>query len=315
MSALRRTGAGGCIDGLYGCIDIGSNTTRLLVADVEGGRLRELSARRVFTHIGASLDPDGRIPARKVEETARVAAELAEEARGLGAGRLTVLGTAAVRQAMNAAELEAAVRERAGLELRVLTGEQEAALSFAGACHALEHADGRLAVVDVGGGSTEIAVGPAHRRPEWWQSVPLGSSLLCRRHLRSDPPAPGELAAARAEAAQVLAELTPPAVDEAVAVGGTATSLEPLMGARLTPDTLSAGLRRLCAQPAEAAAKDLGLPPERVRLLPGGMTVLAAVSALLGTALRVVRSGLREGALLELSRRPAGPARPDAGAA
>jgi exopolyphosphatase/guanosine-5'-triphosphate,3'-diphosphate pyrophosphatase len=311
---LRAVSEGACIDGLYGCIDIGSNTTRLLVADVEDGRLREISARRVFTHIGASLGPDGHIPPRKVEETARVTAELAEEARGQGAVTLTVLGTAAIREAANAHELQEAVRAQCGLELRVLSGEEEAGLSFSGACHALEAGDGRLAVVDVGGGSTEIAVGPRRGRPEWWRSVPLGSSLLCRRHLRSDPPGRVELAAARQEADAVLAELHPPAVDEAVAVGGTAVSLDPLVGRRLEPESLTRGLGRLCSQPAEAAAQELGLPPERVRLLPGGMTVLAAVSGLLGTAMRVVRSGLREGALLELSR-PAGSARPDAGAA
>jgi exopolyphosphatase/guanosine-5'-triphosphate,3'-diphosphate pyrophosphatase len=278
------------------------------------GRLRELLARRVFTHLGSSLDPDGRIPPRKVEETARVTAELAEEARSLGADTLTVLGTAAVREAANARELHEAVRRHCGLELRILSGEEEAALSYAWACHALDEQEGSLAVVDVGGGSTEIAVGTPTRRPDWWRSVPLGSSLLCRRHLHSDPPAPGELVAARAEADAVLAELSPPPVDRAVAVGGTATALDPLVGERLNPDTLSAGLGRLCSLPVGSAAQELGLAPERVRLLPGGMTVLAAVSALLGTALRVVRSGLREGAVLELSRR-AGPARPDAGAA
>jgi exopolyphosphatase / guanosine-5'-triphosphate,3'-diphosphate pyrophosphatase len=314
MRLLRRVGAGACIDRLYGCIDIGSNTTRLLVAEVEEGRLREVQARRVFTQIGASLGPDGHIPGPKVEETARVTAELVEEARRLGVDSLTVLGTAAVREAANGAELQAALRERAGVDLRVIDGKEEAALSFAGACHALEASDGRLAVVDVGGGSTEIAVGRARRAPEWWRSVPLGSSLLCRRHLRSDPPAEHELAAARAEADAVLAELAPPHVDEAVAVGGTATALSQLVAGPLTRDTLSTGLGRLCAQPAASAARDLGLEPERVRLLPGGMTVLAAVSGLLGTALRVVRSGLREGALLELSR-PAGPAQPGAGAA
>lgn len=314
VPGLRRAGAGACIDGLYGCIDIGSNTTRLLVAEVEHGRLREVLARRAFTHIGASLGPDGHIPAPKLEETARLTAELAEEARRLGVDTLTVLATAAVRDAANGAQLQEAVREHSGLELRVISGREEAALSFAGACHALETPDGRLAVVDVGGGSTEIAVGEARRGPEWWHSVPLGSSLLCRRHLHSDPPGASELAAARAEADAVLAELAPPAVDDAVAVGGTATALSQLVAGRLDPDSLSTGLDQLCSQPAASAARDLGLEPDRVKLLPGGMTVLAAVSALLGTALRVVRSGLREGALLELSR-PAGPARPGAGAA
>jgi exopolyphosphatase/guanosine-5'-triphosphate,3'-diphosphate pyrophosphatase len=159
-------------------------------------------------------------------------------------------------------------------------------------------------VIDVGGGSTEIAIGPAHGRPDQVESLRVGSSLLRERHLCSDPPAPEELEAARAEVEEALAPVDAGPLDSAVAVGGTATSLHLVVGPRLTAETLRQGLKRLCAQPADAAAQALGLDPQRARLLPAGILVLAGVAARLGTALRIVRGGVREGAVLELAGSP-----------
>ncbi|MGI8750468.1 MAG: hypothetical protein ACR2J6_07965 [Thermoleophilaceae bacterium] len=289
----------------FGCIDIGSNTTRLLVAELDGGRLREILNRRVFTCIGASASASGEIPPEKVAETSTVTRALTAEARGLGASQIGIVGTAAIRQAPNREELERAVRAATGLRLRVLSGTEEAELSFAGACHALEHAPGRLAVVDVGGGSTEIAVGHAHRAPEWSQSLRMGSSLLCERHLRSDPPTAGEIDAACAEVDELLAGVDSPAADSAVAVGGTATSLTGLVGERLTKESLKSGLARLCALSAQETAVELGLPLERARLLPAGIAVLAGIAAWLGCALQIVRGGVREGTVLQMAGRGA----------
>ncbi len=284
-----------------GCIDIGSNTTRLLVAGVEDDRLREVANRRVFTSLGASLTPAGEIPAAKLSEVAEVTATLAAEARELGAGQVAVVGTAAVRRAANRAALERAVADASGLSMRILSGTEEAALSFAGACHALPDFEGRLAVVDVGGGSTEVAVGQAHGDPEWSQSLHVGSSLLRERHLESDPPARVQVEAACAEVDELLAGVSAPATDFAVAVGGTATALIGLVGRRLTAEGLRSGLGRLCAQPAEQTARELGLPVERARLLPAGIAVLAGVAAWLSCALEIVQGGLREGTLLEMA--------------
>jgi exopolyphosphatase/guanosine-5'-triphosphate,3'-diphosphate pyrophosphatase len=285
-----------------GCIDIGSNTTRLLVAEVEDGRLREVANRRVFTSLGASLTPGGEIPASKVAEVAEATAGLTAEAHALGATKLAVVATAAVRRATNRAALEGAIAEAGGPRLRVLSGTEEAELSFAGACHALPEVQGRLAVVDVGGGSTEVAVGEAHGHPEWSQSLHVGSSLLRERHLRSDPPHAGQVEAACAEVDELLSAYRAPDTELAVAVGGTATSLLGLVGRHLTAEGLRSGLSRLCAHPAEQTAQELGLPLERARLLPAGIAVLAGVAAWLSCALEIVHGGLREGALLEMAR-------------
>lgn len=284
-----------------GCIDIGSNTTRLLVASVEGGQLREVAARRVFTAIGASVSQEGEIPSAKLAETAEVTAALAAEARTLGATAIAVVGTAAVRQAPNRAELEDAVRAASGLDVRVLSGTEEAELSFHGASHALEGLSGRLAVVDVGGGSTEVAVGQAHGQPDWSRSLRIGSSVLRERCLRSDPPERTQVEAACAEVDELLAGVVAPAADSAVAVGGTATSLVNLAGERLTRESLRPGLARLCERPAAATARELGLPVERIRLMPAGIAVLAGVAAWLGCALQIVRGGVREGMVLRMA--------------
>ena len=287
---------------MYGCIDIGSNTTRLLVAEVSAGRVRALAARRIFTRIGASLGADGAIPAEKVAETAQVAGALAAEAADMGTRSVVLLGTAAVRDATNADELRAAVEAAAGIPMRVLEGDEEAQLSFAGARQGLE--DGvveRLAVVDVGGGSTELAVGSATGPAGWTTSLSIGSSVLCTRHPASDPPTDDELAAWRAAAEAALDGVQPPPVDLALAVGGTATSLHRMTGPRMTEESLQRALARVCECPSEQAARDLDLDPERARLLPAGIAVLVALARRLGTGLRPARGGLREGAVLELA--------------
>ena len=178
------------------CIDIGSNTTRLLVAEPEEGRLRELVARRVYTRLGRSLRETGSIPAEKVAETAEVTAAQAREAHDLGAERVAIVATAAIRQAANRDELVAAVEDAAGIAPRILTDEEEARLAFLGASRALPApVEGRVAVVDVGGGSSEMAVGTIAAGVEWAASVAIGSGFLADGYLRSDPPYPAELSA------------------------------------------------------------------------------------------------------------------------
>jgi exopolyphosphatase/guanosine-5'-triphosphate,3'-diphosphate pyrophosphatase len=281
------------------CIDVGSNTTRLLVADTDLTGLEDVRNERVFTLIGRSLDSSGRIPPGKVEETAAVVARQAELATELGAERIRAVATAAIRSASNARELVAAVERRAGIPLEVLTGEAEARLAFRGAAYAVE-AEGTLVVIDVGGGSTEIAVGSAGGGVERAESIPIGSSVLAERHLRADPPSESERAALRDEVARALEHFEPPAVDQAVAVGGSATSLLHLAGRELGPEELDRALETLCSEPAEALAERFRLDAVRVRLLPAGVLVLAELARRIDRPLRIGRGGLREGVLLEM---------------
>jgi exopolyphosphatase/guanosine-5'-triphosphate,3'-diphosphate pyrophosphatase len=284
---------------ILGCIDIGSNTTRLLVAEAGDGPLRELTAERVFTCIRKSLDGGGRIPPEKVAETVRVVGAQARRAHDLGATAIVAVATAAIRDAPNRDELERGVEDALGVPLRVISGEEEARLSFVGATRTLsDPATGTVAVVDVGGGSTEMAVGSPDGHVEWWSSLPVGSGLLADRHLRSDPPTAEEIDAVRRQVAAALDGLAVPVVDSAVAVGGTATSLARVLGAALDHEALERGIELLSQAPIAELASRLSLDPERVRLLPAGILVLQAVSDRLGP-LQIARGGLREGVLLE----------------
>jgi exopolyphosphatase / guanosine-5'-triphosphate,3'-diphosphate pyrophosphatase len=283
------------------CIDIGSNTTRLLVADAGNGNLRELVAQRAFTRIGKSLDAGGAIPAEKIAETAEVVATQAKVARDVGAERIVTVATAAIRNAPNRDDLLEAVRHVDGISLEVLTGEEEARLSFVGATRTLlTPAEGTIAVIDVGGGSSEIAIGEPDGAMAWSASFRIGSGFLADAYLRSDPPSIAELEKVRRHVAGTFEGLEPPPARAAVAVGGTATSLRRLLGAELSHETLERGIRVLSVTPIDEVAARFELDPERIRLLPAGILVLSAMSDLLGLPLRIARGGLREGVLLEL---------------
>ena len=282
------------------CIDIGSNTTRLLVADARDGALRELLAQRVFTRIGKSIGKDKSIPADKVAETAGVVASQARMAREAGAARIEAVATAAIRKAVNREDLVAAVERAAGVPLRVLTEEDEARLSFIGATRSLAlPPQDTVAVVDVGGGSSEIAVGTMAAGVQWWASLPIGSGLLSEGYLHSDPPTAQELEHARLHAAGSFEGLAVPAAAEAVAVGGSATSLRRLVGAELRHDALERSIQILATTPSAEVARRFDLAPERVRLLPGGILIFDELSQKLGRSLQIAAGGLREGVILE----------------
>jgi exopolyphosphatase/guanosine-5'-triphosphate,3'-diphosphate pyrophosphatase len=284
------------------CIDIGSNTTRLLVADAEDGRLRELVTQRAFTRIGRSLGNNGgSIPPEKIAETADVVRTQTTVAREVGAEEIVAVATAAIRHAANRDELVAAVEDAGGMPLTVLSDEEEARLSFVGATRTLlQPADGTIAVIDVGGGSTELAVGEPDGSMAWSASFRIGSGFLADSYLRSDPPSIDELEKVRRHVVGTFEGLDPPPADSAVAVGGTATSLRRLVGAELSHETLERGIRVLSLTPIDEVARRFELDTERVRLLPAGILVLEALSDVLQLPLRIARGGLREGVLLEL---------------
>jgi exopolyphosphatase/guanosine-5'-triphosphate,3'-diphosphate pyrophosphatase len=283
------------------CIDIGSNTTRLLVADAGNGSLRELVTQRAFTRIGRSLASSGSIPPEKIAETAEVVATQAKVAREVGAEQIVAVATAAIRNAPNRDQLTAAVSTAGGMALEILSGEEEARLSFVGATRTmLSPVDGTIAVIDVGGGSSEIAVGEPNGEMAWSASFRIGSGFLADAYLRSDPPSVDELEKVRRHVSGTFEGLEPPPAGDAVAVGGTATSLRRLLGAELSHETLERGIRVLCTTPIDEVAARFELDPERVRLLPAGILVLEAISDLLRLPLRIARGGLREGVLLEL---------------
>ena len=282
------------------CIDIGSNTTRLLVADCNGGGLREVHQERVFTRISRGLLTGGGISEAKVTEVATVVAGQLRVAQALGAADVLALATAAIRRASNREELSAAVRAACGLEVTVLTEQEEARLAFIGAARALNKAPaGALAVVDVGGGSSELIVGRVPNAVDWSRSLAVGSGDLADAFLHSDPPTPSELGRARQHIDQAFRGIEIPGTSLAVAVGGSATSLRRLAGGLLDHAVFSRTLELLCNAAGDEVARRFGLDRERVRLLPGGLLILQAAAERLGADLQIGYGGLREGALLE----------------
>jgi exopolyphosphatase/guanosine-5'-triphosphate,3'-diphosphate pyrophosphatase len=296
----------------YACIDLGSNTTRLLVAEVREGRIHPLLEDRVFTRVGTCLVEDRRIPREKVAEAAAVVEDQWRQAQELRPRDVALLTTAVVRQAVNGHELVSAIADRTGLEARVLSAQEEASLAFAGATRTLTAApEGRVAVVDVGGGSSEVAVGTVVGGVEWFASLPVGSGLLADTHLSSDPPAGEEIAAMRRDVASAIDGLEVPDAGSAVAVGGSASSLRRLVGDELCEDTLARALGLLTTHTRDELAEQFELDPERVRLLPAGVVVLDELRARVPAPLSAGRGGIREGAILDLALgRPVGPDAP-----
>jgi exopolyphosphatase/guanosine-5'-triphosphate,3'-diphosphate pyrophosphatase len=287
------------------CIDIGSNTTRLLVAEPDPARpggLLEVAAHRAFVRLTAEERRRG-VPDDKVQAIADAVAEQALAARTHRIEALRVVATAALRDAPGRDALIDRLTDAAGVPVEVLSGEEEAHLAFAGATAALAADGGVVLVVDVGGGSTELACGVPGVGVQWWASLPVGSGVLADAHLHDDPPTPEQLAAARTAAAAALAAAGCPRADVAWAVGGSATSLRRLCGAELTAASIGRALARLAGRPAFEAALDLDLHVERVRLMPAGLILLAEVARAAQCTLQVGGGGLREGVVLDLLAR------------
>jgi exopolyphosphatase / guanosine-5'-triphosphate,3'-diphosphate pyrophosphatase len=277
------------------CVDIGTNTTRVLVAEVQDGRLAEVLQQRAFTRIG--MTPE--IAPEKIAEVAQVVAEQVALAQQAGAKGVRVVATAAIRAALNRDEFIAGMT----CEVEILDEDEEARMAFLGATATLgAELEGTVAVVDVGGGSTEIAVGTVAGGVEWSSSFLVGSGVLADRYLRTDPPSLPELRAARDHAMEVLATRAFPAADCAVAVGGSAASLRTVVGAALDPPALKRALGILCAGPCGEVAAKYALDAERVRLLPAGILILDSAAQRLRRPLQIGRGGLREGIVLDMAR-------------
>lgn len=284
-----------------GAIDIGSNTTRVLVAEPQGGQLRKVLEQRAYTQIGADLKDDGAISAEKAAEVADVVATQVRLAHELGATEVRTVATAAIREAANATEVVAEIERVAGVRVDVLSEEEEGRLAFIGATKTLGHpVEGEIGVVDVGGGSSEIVIGTVAEGARWVKSFPIGSGQLTDEFLRNDPPSAAEIRKLRDHIDEFFAGVEVPQPEQAVAVGGSATSLRTLVGAVLEYETLERGVRVLCGDPIAEVAKRFELDPRRVRMLPAGVLLLEKLSELLGQPLQIGKGGLREGVILDL---------------
>jgi exopolyphosphatase/guanosine-5'-triphosphate,3'-diphosphate pyrophosphatase len=214
-------------------IDCGTNSVRMLIADVAGDRVTDVARRMQIVRLGAGVDRTGRLAPDAIERTRRALVDYAAEIDGSGAQRVRMVATSASRDASNAGDFRAMVRGVLGIEPEVITGDEEARLSFTGAVRGLS-ADAPYLVVDIGGGSTEFVTG--HSTVDAALSVDIGCVRMTERHLRSDPPTATEIVAAERDITA--------AVDRALtAVGGhSSRTLVGLAGSVTTVTALALGL-------------------------------------------------------------------------
>ena len=276
-------------------VDIGTNSTRLLIADVDpaSGSIEQLVRRSQVTRLGAGVDSHGSL---SEEAAARVFATLADYRREIDAhgcqANLAVL-TSAVRDASNGSSFAERVREDFHLDARVLSGDEEAQLTFLGAMSGRpddpEHAAEPIVVVDIGGGSTEFVVGRGHTAG-FHTSLPAGVVRMSERHIHSDPPAPNELQDLARDVRHTFLDGLPAPerapVTHAIAVAGTATSaaaidqeLDPydperVHGYTLRLATVELLLARLADMDEERRRQVVGLHPDRAPTIVAGMILL-----------------------------------------
>jgi exopolyphosphatase/guanosine-5'-triphosphate,3'-diphosphate pyrophosphatase len=286
---------------LCAAIDIGSNTTRLLVAEPAERQLKKVMEQRAYTRMNKALSDDGSIERSKIDEVGEVVATQVRLAEELGAEVIKTVATAAIRTASNRDEVIEAISDVAGVEVEILSEEEEGRLSFIGATKTLGHpVEGMIALVDVGGGSSEVILGTVSGGVEKVMSWPIGSGVLADELLERDPPSAAEIRKVRERIDEQFAEVEIEQPEHAVAVGGSATSLRRLVGAVLEYETLERGIRVLAGDPIADVARRFELDPRRVRILPTGVLLLEKLSELLGQPLQIGKGGLREGVVLDL---------------
>jgi exopolyphosphatase / guanosine-5'-triphosphate,3'-diphosphate pyrophosphatase len=301
--------------------DLGTNSTRLLVADVSpDGALTQLERRTEVTRLGEGVDASGRLAPEAMERVYAALAryrEIADAAGAAGAERSIAVATSAVRDAENGAELADHIRTRLGFDVRIVDGEEEARLTFLGATAGRTPGGrtGETVVIDIGGGSTELVAGRPGEPPAFHVSTQLGSVRQTERHLAHDPPRHEELEALAREAREILAAAVPESVRASVgsgiAVAGTPTSLaaidqrldpydpERVHGYRLDVAAVERMLAMLALIPTAERRQVTGLLPERAPTIVAGVTILVEAMRLLGIEeVEVSESDVLDGACL-----------------
>jgi exopolyphosphatase/guanosine-5'-triphosphate,3'-diphosphate pyrophosphatase len=286
---------------LCAAVDIGSNTTRVLVAEPLGGQLRKVMEQRAYTRFDKDSRRKGKITDEKIAEIAEVVTTQVRLAEELGAEAIRVVATAAIRESKNGDKAAERIAEAAGTGVEVLSEEEEGRLAFIGATKTLGHpVEGDVGVVDVGGGSSEIILGTIADGVREVRSFKIGSGAVAEEFLTKDPPSASEIRALRDYIDDFFADVEVDHPSQAVAVGGSATSLRTLVGAVLEYETLERAVRVLTGDPIAEVAKLFELDPRRVRILPAGVLILEKLSELLGQPLQIGKGGLREGIILDL---------------
>jgi exopolyphosphatase/guanosine-5'-triphosphate,3'-diphosphate pyrophosphatase len=308
-------------------IDVGTNSIKLLVAEVAGHDVRPLWEDSKQTRLGKGFYETHRLQAEAVEKTAQVVAKFANVAREWKAGSIRVIATSAARDAVNPQELISAIKETSGLKVEIISGDQEADWAFQGVTGDPELARHPLLLLDVGGGSTEFILGHGERK-HFRHSFPLGTVRLLEKIPHSDPPTRAELAACRKWLSDFLQTEARPTLEpelrreakrdpvnrqvQLVGAGGTATILarmeaklddfdrNRIEATRLSLDQIKAQVKRLWSLPLVERKQIVGLPPKRADVILLGLVIYEAVMEQFGfSELRVSTRGLRFAALMD----------------
>jgi exopolyphosphatase / guanosine-5'-triphosphate,3'-diphosphate pyrophosphatase len=297
-------------------VDLGTNSTRLLVAEVEDGRVEELDRETVITRLGEGVDRRRRLLPEPIARVRNTLVDFRRRAEELGAERALLVATSAVRDAENGEAFLGEIEWSYGFDTELLSGDEEAAMTLRGVSVGRELEPGTL-LLDVGGGSTELTL------PDFRVSLDVGSVRLTERFLASDPPTSDELEACREAVRTVLPDLD---VREAIGVAGTITTIAALElggydrdrvhGYQLARQAVESELERLASLPLDERRELPGLEPARAPVIVGGVAIVAEVLRFFGLdELEVSEHDLLTGAALaaaELPERAEGDAPPGA---
>jgi exopolyphosphatase / guanosine-5'-triphosphate,3'-diphosphate pyrophosphatase len=301
-------------------VDIGTNSTRLLIADVVDGRVQEIDRRTRVTRLGEGVDENGRLSDEAIERVIATCSDYRKAIEEASPERTVAVLTSAVRDADNGDVLERQLHARFRFEAETISGEREARLTFLGVVSARDHPS-PLLVLDIGGGSTEFVVGSG-RNVAFHVSTQVGAVRHSERILRSDPPTEAELARCDAEIRNEILAAVPAevrrAVADGVAVAGTPTSFaavdqqlvpydpERVEGYRLTLTRCEQILAELAALPLEKRRAVPGLEPERApTIVAGGLILVESMKAFGLESIEVSEHDLLHGMALEAAS-PAG---------
>ena len=274
-------------------IDCGTNSIRLLIADIDGNNFREIVRDMEIVRLGQGVDETGQFHPDAISRTLAAVDKFAAEIAKRGVEKIRFCATSATRDATNRHLFVDGVRERLGIELEVISGDEEAALSFAGAIKDLDPSNGPFLVVDIGGGSTEFVFGTS--TVEAARSVNIGCVRMTERHFASDPATPEQIEAARSDIqaaiSQAAAVVPITQAKTLVAVAGTATTVAAAALDLPEYDRYAIHLSRISAQQTHDAATMFVTSTREQRLVlgymhPGRVDVIAAGSLVLSEIMK-----------------------------
>ena len=274
-------------------IDCGTNSIRLLIADIDGNNFREVVRDMEIVRLGQGVDETGQFHPDAIARTLAAVDKFAAEIAKRGVEKIRFCATSATRDATNRHLFVDGVRDRLGIELEVISGDEEAALSFAGAIKDLDPSNGPFLVIDIGGGSTEFVIGTS--TVEAARSVNIGCVRMTERHFASDPATPEQIEAARSDIqaaiAQAAAVVPITTANTLVAVAGTATTVAAAALDLPEYDRYAIHLSRISAQQTHDAATMFATSNREQRLAlgymhPGRVDVIAAGSLVLSEIMK-----------------------------